>query len=113
VGVGHVDRAAIGAVISSLNAVDLERLGLGDLRGALVRQVSEGGPGSRAGLLTDDVIESFDGRSIDSPWALRWAMSLAGVGNVVKLGVRRASGRREEIRVRLGDASEMPEAPEP
>lgn len=104
VGTGQVDRAAMGAVISSLEPLDRERIGVESLRGALVRSVAQGGPGARAGLRVDDVIESFNGRSVDSPWALRWAMSLAGVGNVVKLGVRRRSGRRDELRVRLAKA---------
>ena len=82
------------------------------MKGALVRQVSAGGPGDQAGLRVDDVILEFNGRDISGPWALRWAMSLAGVGSVAKLSVRRASGQMHELHVRLGDASELPPAPE-
>jgi S1-C subfamily serine protease len=61
----------------------------------------------------DDVILAFNGRDIPGPWALRWAMSLAGVGSVVKLTVRRTSGQVAELTVRLGDATELPPPPEP
>jgi serine protease Do len=112
VGKGHIERAAMGAVISSLQPVDIPRIGVDNLKGALVRQVSEGGPGDRAGLVIDDVIIGLNGRDIPSPWALRWAMSLAGVGTVVKLTVRRVGGQVLELPVRLGDASELPPPPD-
>jgi serine protease Do len=112
IGQGHIERAAIGAVISSLKPVDMPRIGVDSLKGALVRQVSEGGPGALAGLAVDDVILEFNGRPIPDPWALRWAMSLAGVGSVVKLVVRRASGQLQELQVKLGDSSDLPTLPE-
>lgn len=112
VGKGHVERAAMGAVIASLKPVDVPRIGVDNLKGALVRQVSEGGPGDHAGLKVDDVIIGFNGRDIAGPWALRWAMSLAGVGSVVKLNVRRTTGQILELSVRLGDASELPPLPD-
>ncbi len=112
IGQGHIERAAIGAVISSLKPVDMPRIGVDSLKGALVRQVSEGGPGAQAGLAVDDVILEFNGREITSPWALRWAMSLAGVGSVVRLVVRRASGQLQELQVKLGDASDLPTLPD-
>ena len=112
VGKGHIERAAMGAVISSLKPVDMPRIGVDNLKGALVRQVSDGGPGDRAGLLVDDVIVGFNGRDIPGPWALRWAMSLAGVGSAVKLTVRRTGGQLVELNVRLGDASDLPPPPE-
>ena len=112
IGQGHIERAAIGAVISSLKPVDMPRIGVDSLKGALVRQVSEGGPGAQAGLAIDDVILEFNGREIPGPWALRWAMSLAGVGSVVKLVVRRASGQLLDLEVKLGDSSALPALPE-
>jgi serine protease Do len=113
VGQGHIERAAMGAVIASLKPVDVARIGVDSLKGALVRQVSPGGPGDQAGLAVDDVILEFNGRGIPGPWALRWAMSLAGVGTLVKLLVRRPTGQVVELSVRLGDASQLPPMPEP
>lgn len=113
VGQGHIERAAMGAVIASLKPVDVARIGVDSLKGALVRQVSPGGPGDQAGLSVDDVILEFNGRAIPGPWALRWAMSLAGVGTLVKLLVRRPNGHVVELNVKLGDASQLPPMPEP
>jgi serine protease Do len=112
IGQGHIERAAIGAVISSLKPVDMPRIGVDSLKGALVRQVSDGGPGAQAGLAVDDVILEFNGREIPGPWALRWAMSLAGVGSVVKLVVRRGAGQLLDLEVKLGDSSALPALPE-
>ena len=112
IGQGHIERAAIGAVISSLKPVDMPRIGVDTLKGALVRQVSDGGPGAQAGLAVDDVILEFNGREIPGPWALRWAMSLAGVGSVVKLVVRRGAGQLLDLEVKLGDSSALPALPE-
>jgi len=112
IGQGHIERAAMGAVISSLKPVDMPRIGVDNLKGALVRQVSEGGPGAQAGLAVDDVILEFNGREIPGPWALRWAMSLAGVGSVVKLVVRRGPAQLLDLEVKLGDSSELPALPE-
>lgn len=112
VGQGRIERAAIGAVIASLKPVDMPRIGVDSMKGALVRQVTEGGPGAQAGLAVDDVILEFNGRDIPGPWALRWAMSLAGVGTTVKLVVRRAAGQLLELNVRLGDSSDLPQLPE-
>jgi len=112
IGQGHIERAAIGAVISSLKPVDMPRIGVDSMKGALVRQVTEDGPGSRGGLVVDDVILEFNGREIPGPWALRWAMSLAGVGSVAKLVVRRPTGQLQDLEVKLGDSSELPQLPE-
>ncbi len=112
IGQGHIERAAIGAVISSLKPVDMPRIGVDSMKGALVRQVTEDGPGARAGLIVDDVILEFNGREIPGPWALRWAMSLAGVGSLVKLVVRRPTGQLQDLEVKLGDSSELPQLPE-
>jgi serine protease Do len=90
----------------------MPRIGVDSLKGALVRQVSEGGPGAQAGLNADDVILEFNGRDIPGPWALRWALSLSAVGSTAKLLVRRPPGQLLELNVRLGDASDLPQLPE-
>ena len=64
------------------------------------------------GAAKNHVILEFNGRPIPDPWALRWAMNLAGVGSVVKLVVRRASGQLQELQVKLGDSTDLPTLPE-
>ena len=68
--------------------------------------------GLQFGVAVDDVILEFNGREIPGPWALRWAMSLAGVGSVVKLVVRRGAGQLLDLEVKLGDSSALPALPE-
>lgn len=104
---GKITRSAIGIVVSSLNAQDVERLGLPDDKGALVTKVPPGGPGDRAGIRPDDVITAFEGEPIPNQEKLRWLASLAGVGKSVKVKLRR--GRREmEMTVTLNELPNQP-----
>lgn len=103
---GKIARSAIGISVSSVTADDVERLGLPEPRGALVRLVLPGGPANRAGLQVDDVILDFEGRAIAGPEQLRWLASLAGVGKAVTVKVLR--GKRE-MTVKL-TLSELPSA---
>jgi serine protease Do len=109
---GKVKRSAIGIRVSSLVPQDLARLGLKQQNGALVRSVTPGGPGDRAGLQVDDVILGFDGQEIAGPEKLRWAASLAGVGKSATVKVQRGS-RTVELKVDLGELPELPAAPGP
>ncbi|MBX3127799.1 MAG: trypsin-like peptidase domain-containing protein [Polyangiaceae bacterium] len=103
---GKIARSAIGISVSSVTADDVERLGLPEPRGALVRLVLPGGPANRAGLQVDDVILDFEGKAIAGPEQLRWLASLAGVGKAVTVKVLR--GKRE-MTVKL-TLSELPSA---
>lgn len=99
---GHIKRSAIGIVVSSVLAEDRERLVLADRVGALVRGVAPGGPADRAGIRKDDVVVGFQGNPISGPEDLRWKASLAGVGSVVRVEVRRGK-RAFDLKVKLAE----------
>jgi serine protease Do len=88
-GKGEVERSAIGVTVAALKPEDLLRLGIDDSSGALVTVVTKNGPGERGGLRLDDVIIGVNGKPVAGPEALRWVISIAGVGNTVQLSVRR------------------------
>jgi S1-C subfamily serine protease len=74
--------------------------------GALVRQVT-GGPASKAGLRTGDLILSFDGRPITSASDLGQVVLTRKPGDTVKVVVQRG-GRRETLQVTLGTRPDQP-----
>ncbi len=81
---GRVQRGWLG-----LRPIDPRAVGY-DLSGALVAQVSPGGPAQKAGLQRGDLVLKFDGIDIDDAERLRWLSANAGVGKEVTLQVRRA-----------------------
>ncbi len=105
---GKIRRSAIGVVVDTLDTIQAERLKRPDRKGAWVKGILPGSPADRAGLANDDVILSFDGKTISDPNELRWLASIAGVNKVVALKVARGD-RVFELRVTLGELPEQPD----
>ncbi len=65
---GKVTRGMIGVQISAqrITSEVADTLGLPDRKGAVVSQVSENGPASRAGVRAGDVIVEFNGRKVEN-----------------------------------------------
>ena len=59
-----VTRGWLGVYIQRLTPEAAENLGLGDRRGALVSDVTPGGPAEKAGIRSGDVIMAFNGKEI-------------------------------------------------
>jgi len=57
--------------------------------GAVIRSVQPGGPAEKAGLKVDDVIISIDGRTMKGPSAVVGAIESRGVGERLRITVRR------------------------
>lgn len=94
---GSIDRSAVGIVVSSVAREDVKRLELAHHAGALVRTVTSGGAGERAGLRIDDVITHFDGGEVAGPEQLRWMASIHGVGKRVAVVVVREGDEVELV----------------
>jgi serine protease Do len=99
---GRVSRGYIGVYLREIDA-DLQRaLDLPIDRGALVQDVTDGSPASRAGLKPYDVILSFEGRDIASDNTLVKAISGHAPGTTAQLRVLR-DGREQTIAVKLAE----------
>jgi len=100
---GRFERAWLGIEIGDIphDHELLERLHLDAPHGAFVGNVLPGGPAARAGLRVNDVILSFNGRSIQRSSELPWLAATAGVGSRARLRVWR-DGAATEIPVVLG-----------
>jgi S1-C subfamily serine protease len=91
---GTVRRGLLGVYVQGINAPMAKSLGLTEVRGAIVTQVSEDSAAERAGVEQGDVILSLDGKPIDSSNALRNAVARLAPGTKVTLDVVRDGARR-------------------
>jgi serine protease Do len=101
---GKVTRSGLGLVVDPLNDAEATRLGRSDHKGVWIKRVVAGGGGERAGLVPDDVILAFDGKTVTDPNQLRWIASLAGVGKTVVVRVQRRD-KVFDVKVTLGQLS--------
>ena len=90
---GHVRRIEAGITAQAVTPTLASGLGLTRDWGVLVSDVVLGGPARAAGLEPGDVIDTFDGRLIDSLPALTGALFLHPVGEPVMLGILRGEER--------------------
>jgi serine protease Do len=117
---GKVTRGYIGASVQDVTPAIADSLGLRAAAGALVAEVTRGGPSDRAGLKMGDIVEAVDGRPVASAAELTRAVALIAPGRSVRLRVRRGgseltltvtSGERPSEEVLAGqDEGAAPEA---
>ncbi|MBW1722808.1 MAG: DegQ family serine endoprotease [Deltaproteobacteria bacterium] len=102
---GKVIRGWLGVMIQPVTPELKEKLGLREAKGALVADVTPGGPADRAGMKRGDVIVSFNGRDIRESKDLPFLVASTPVNRIVTVEVVR-KGEIKRLRVRIG---EMPE----
>lgn len=92
----------LGVYLEEVDDAAMDRLGLGEERGALITEVPEDGPAAKAGLRKDDVVVGFNGRSVASVSELSRMVRETPPGREVSLEVIR-DGRARDISVELGE----------
>jgi len=97
---GETRRGWLGVQIQDIDSDMAEALGLEKVSGALVSGVPDG-PGSDAGILSGDVILSFDGMEVENTRGLVTIVGNADVGKVVDVIIFR-DGKSKTIKVTLG-----------
>ncbi len=102
---GKVVRGWLGVLIQKITPELKDKLGLQDVKGALVADVTAGGPAEKAGIERGDVIVSFDGREIQEMSELPYAVGSTPVGKKVKVGVVR-KGKLRDVEVKVGELAE-------
>lgn len=98
---GKITRGYIGASIQNFTAEMAESQGLGSQRGAIVANVTPGGPSDRAGLQSGDIVTAVNGVNVKTSSELTREVAKASAGDVLRLDVLRA-GKRRSIDVRSG-----------
>jgi serine protease Do len=99
---GKVERGWLGVSAQDLTPDLAKLLGIGTLKGAIVVDVAKGSPAEKAGVKKDDVVTSFNGKTISDGNMLRNEVAVAPIGKEVKLTVLRGA-RTYEFVVRVGD----------
>jgi serine protease Do len=102
---GHVVRGYLGIVIGELSPELAAQFGLKQGGGALIEDVTAGGPADKAGLKHGDVIQEIDGKPVDAVNTLQVHVASLAPGSQVSLKVFR-DGKPIDLKATLG---EMPE----
>ena len=100
---GMVRRAYLGISIEPVLEADAEYLGLPEVAGALVQDVTPGAPAERAGLKAYDVITALDGEKVLTGNDLQHKIALRAPGDRIRVTVYR-DGRPREISAELTEA---------
>ncbi len=92
---GHVARGQLGVMIQGMDEDIAKALGMDRAHGALVEQVTPGGPADKGGLKSGDVITSVDGHDVASATELPRMVASHAPSSHIKLGVLRDKQKRE------------------
>ncbi len=102
---GRARRGWLGVRIQTVTEELADSLGLSKAHGALVANLTEGGPAEKANLRVGDVILSFDGKPIEEMRSLPRIVAETAVGKASKVVVWR-KGNEVKLRVKLGEFPE-------
>lgn len=97
---GKVEHAWLGVVITELSPERAKQLFRPTDPGVLVRDVADGGPASKAGLMNGDVILQVEGKAVTDPNQVIRAVAPMHVGDRLRLLVSR-EGQRKVLTVTL------------
>jgi serine protease Do len=110
---GKVTRGYIGVKLQNLTPELAKALNVPQSSGALINEVTKNSPGDKAGLKSDDVVVSLDGKKVESSSALSRTVALRPPGSSVTLGVVRG-GKPQDVKVTLtsrpGDLDKLGDA---
>jgi serine protease Do len=99
---GKVVRGYLGVMIQPVTPEIAKALNLPDARGALVGEVTPGGPAAKAGLAPGDCIVELNGQRVDDSRELRLKTGELAPGSNVRLKLIR-DGNPREVSITLGE----------
>lgn len=99
---GKVTRGYLGASIKSLDEGVAHAFKVPDTSGAIIEDVSPGGPAAQAGLKNGDVVRRYNGQSVGDSGQLIALVTETNPGTTVQLDILR-NGEPMTIRVTLGE----------
>jgi len=102
---GKVVRGWLGVMIQKITPDLKDKLKLKEEKGALVSDVTAGGPADKAGIQRGDVIVSFDGKEIKDSSELPYRVASTPVGKVVPVEIMR-KGQKKTVQVAIGELKE-------
>ena len=105
---GKVIRGWLGVMIQPITPELKDKLKLEDEKGALVADVTKGGPSDKGGIKRGDVIVGFDGTEVKESKDLPFLVASTRVGKSVTVEVIR-KGQRKSLEIRIGELKEEKE----
>jgi serine protease Do len=102
---GKVERGWLGVTIQGLTPELAKKVQVETLKGALIVDITKGGPADKAGLKKNDVIIAYRGKEIPDSRTLRNDVAETPIGTEVKVTVLR-NGKREEYTIKIGTLEE-------
>jgi serine protease Do len=105
---GRTRRGWLGVRIQTVTDEIAEGLGLDEARGALVAEVTPGGPAEAAGLEGGDIVLTFDGKAVEAMRNLPRIVAETRIGKPVDVVVWRR-GREVRLSVEVGELEETPQ----
>jgi serine protease Do len=109
---GQARRGWVGVRIQQVTEDVAEGLGLPGTAGALIADVTPGGPAARAGIQNGDFILSFDGKAIGDSRALSRAVADAAINKNVAVDLFR-KGKKMTVHITVLRLNEKPPAAAP
>jgi serine protease Do len=107
---GAARRGWLGVRIQQVTSDIAEGLGLPGTQGALVADVTVGGPASKAGVENGDLILAFDGKPITESRTLPRVVADTAIGRTVNMELLR-KGKKETLRVTVAKLDDADGAP--
>ncbi len=98
---GKVNRAYLGIMIQDVTPAIAKAMGLKDMQGVLVGDVSPNGPAKKSGIQRGDVITELNGKQVPDSRTLRMSISMMNPDSTVKLKLLR-NGTPTDATVTLG-----------
>jgi serine protease Do len=95
---GIARRGWIGVRIQPVTPEIAEGLGLPTTQGALVADVTKGGPAAKSGLVNGDLVTGFDGKAVNDDRALPRIVADTPIGKTVSIDVMR-KGRKQVMKI--------------
>jgi serine protease Do len=109
---GKVVRGWLGVMVQEITPELKSKLGLSDEKGALVADVTKGGPAEKSGIKRGDVIKSFDGKTIDKMKELPLIVASTPVGKKVAVEILR-DGKLKTFSVKTAELNSEDGSVEP
>jgi serine protease Do len=107
---GEAEAPYLGIATASLSSEVARQFGVGTESGALIGEITDGGPASRTSLERGDVITAIGDTSVENSGDLLGALREYSPGDRVRLTVITA-GEEREVALRLGERPESASSP--
>jgi serine protease Do len=109
---GMARRGWIGVRIQQVTPEIAEGLSLPTSQGALVNDVTKGGPAAKAGLSNGDLVTGFDGKAVPDDRALPRIVADTPIGKTVNMDVLR-KGKKQTLRITVQKLADDAKADKP